>query len=104
MNWKELLKKHEIKDPECYSGIGDGWVPLVDRLFDDLIVLGWDKDLHQIKEKFGFLRIYVGEATPEMRNLIHAAESASSKICEDCGAQGAYRGNRSWVRTLCDSC
>lgn len=72
-----------------YSGsdgrVGRGWIPLLDRLARDLVRLGWDRDLHQVKEKFGSLRFYVGESTEEMDELIREAGDLSERICSRCG-------------------
>ncbi len=72
-----------------YSGsdgrIGRGWIPLLDRLARDLVRLGWDRDLHQVKEKFGSLRFYVGESTEEMDKRIEEASDLSERICCRCG-------------------
>jgi hypothetical protein len=38
--------------------IGDGWVPIVDRLVTDLEAMGWRGRVDQVKENFGGLRFY----------------------------------------------
>lgn len=72
-----------------YSGsdgrVGLGWIPMLDRLVRDLLALGWDRDLHQVKEKFGTLRFYVGESTAAMEARIEEAETEALRICEACG-------------------
>lgn len=55
----------------------------------------------QVKEKFGTLRFYVREATPEQYALIEFAEAMSARTCEKCGSPGTPRAG-GWVRTLCD--
>jgi hypothetical protein len=97
-----LLTKHGVKPP-LWSGIGKGWLRLVEVLIIDLVWLGWDKDLHQIKEKFGGLRFYIGATGEGIHERIMAAESESFKVCEDCGAAGEPRKG-GWIRTLCDAC
>jgi hypothetical protein len=69
----------------------------------DLIAIGWDKDLHQIKEKFGTLRFYIGNDTPEMRELIMDAEKKSSSRCDMCGCF-AQLIKRPYWRVRCDRC
>jgi hypothetical protein len=104
---EEVLAEFKIK-PEsvaCGADCGDGWAPLIRDLIHDLIALGWDRDLAQIKEKFGSLRFYIGSASPEIHERISQAEDASHKICEDCGLGGTtkpWRGG--WLRTLCQQC
>ena len=83
--------------------VGDGWIPIIDRLATDLIAMGWDRDLHQVKEKFGTLRFYIGHSNDEMEKRIDVAEDESAKTCEECGAYGTLKGT-GWVVTLCDPC
>jgi len=100
----ESLKAIEKKLYSGFDGrVGSGWIPLIDRLATDLIAMGWDRDLHQIKEKFGGLRFYIGAGTPEMHKRIDQAERESFRTCEDCGEPGKAEGP-GWIRTLCKSC
>lgn len=87
--------------PGC---IGPGWNTLVRTLVDDLLALGWNRTLLQMKEKFGGLRFYIGEGSSEMFDRIHQAEGQSLEICEQCGAPGELRTDRSWLKTLCEGC
>ena len=57
----------------------------------------------QVKEKFGGLRFYVHGANDFLNGMIHMAEAASFKICEQCGKPGRPRGG-GWILTLCDEC
>jgi hypothetical protein len=82
-------------------GVGEGWFQLLKNLIDELISLGWNRDMIQSKEKFGGLNFYIKEPTPEMREVILTYEQMSYTVCEDCGEEGARR-NGSWIRTLCD--
>jgi hypothetical protein len=98
-----------LLDEGLYSGfdgtVGPGWIPLLDRLARDLLALGWDRDLHQVKEKFGALRFYVGQRTPAMDARIEAAEEESARICETCGRPGILAAEETgWLLTLCKGC
>lgn len=81
--------------------IDEGWHGLVHELIQRLLNSGWDGDIHQIKEKFGGLRFYVGEASIQMHDLIDVYEELSFTICERCGAPGKVRST-GWIKTLCD--
>jgi len=99
---EEVLNKHGIGKIRCGASCGDGWVPLIDNLIIDLITLGWDKQIEQIKEKFGGLRFYIGGATKEMHDLVDKAEHTSFTICEECGKPGKQSDWGSyWIKTLC---
>ena len=99
---------------------GPGWA----KLWAPIVELA---DIHhipilQIKEKFGGLRIYVGDTSlyPALPALISAVESASYHTCEECGEDGisrwdpdqkkliwnahADRPGYNWRKTYCDPC
>lgn len=103
MRIDECLQKHGIAHPVCGADVGDGWVPLIDELIQELIALGWDKDCQQIKEKFGGLRFYIGSGTDAIWDAIVRAEERSYEVCEDCGAPGTVRKG-GWWKTRCDAC
>lgn len=101
-NVERILEKYGIGPTPCWSNCPVGWEPLVEDLIQNLVAIGWDKKLGQVKDKFGGLRFYVdGELTKQMRDMIDEAEAASFNICQDCGASPA-RGV-SW-RTKCAAC
>jgi len=92
---------HRYKD----LSIGDGWIELVDDLDTQIAALYPEYEIHQVKEKFGGLRYYIGavpsEVYNDVRSLITHAEAKSYGICEECGAGGEQTSTRSWIRTLC---
>lgn len=81
---------------------GNGWFPLIKELIVDLIELGWDKQICQVKEKFGGLRFYINEGSDEIYKRIVRAEDDSYKICEVTGDVGELRTDIGWYRTLCE--
>ena len=82
-------------------GVGKGWYGIVKRLIEDLIELGWNREICQIKEKFGGLRFYINEGSEDIFNRIRLAEDASYLTCEVCGEPGTPRAG-GWITTLCD--
>jgi hypothetical protein len=84
-----------------FCEVGEGWQSLVTNLVEDLIDLGWDRSVAQVKEKFGGLRFYIGEGSDAVHSRIEEAESLSLRICEFCGRPGTPSG-RSWVVTRCE--
>ena len=88
-------------DPNMF-GVKEGWFGLLKNLIDELISLGWDRDMLQSKEKFGGLNFYIKEPTSEMYDLIIIYERLSYEICEMCGEKGERR-NGGWIKTLCDT-
>ena len=100
---------------------GAGWFPLLDELFlvlercitegiengewQDLVAKG---DSHpwpharQIKEKFGGLRVHIGQRTPEMAAAIEAAQARADITCDQCGEPGSLRRLGGYMCTRCD--
>ena len=119
--------------PTIESGVMTGWEPLLDKFFDELDFMLDDEHaanfwVHQIKEKFGTLRVYVAlseertldggddedqgtktfiadeSVARRMFRLADVASRQSSTLCCRCGALGWTRDVRGWQTTLCDPC
>jgi len=94
--------------PICGCHYGEGWRPILDRLFEDLgkIYEGAKEvpKVAQIKEKFGGLRVYLeGVVTDAAFDRVCKAEAESTRTCEKCGAPGKIAG-KGWLKCLCDPC
>jgi hypothetical protein len=83
---------------ECNSG----WYQLIKDLIVDLIELGWNKEVCQVKEKFGGLRFYINEGSDEIHARISKAEDLSYQTCEVTGKPGLLRQDIGWWTTLCE--
>jgi len=93
------------KDQDQYfigAGFGPGWNDIVLDLHNKLVKENPDYFIAQIKEKFATLRYYTGPMTDTGWGYIAEAEMLSAATCEECGRPGEYRGDFSWVLTLCD--
>lgn len=103
---KELAEKHGLTCPPGWYGFacGAGWRDILDRAFTALRAVGWNGEIHQIKEKFGTLRMYVaGDGKDALNDIIHTAEQESASTCEECGKEGRLRSG-GWWHTYCDTC
>ena len=118
---KKLVKKFYDRWPKWFQGLtqsptqsclafgfecGDGWFDLLWNLCEDIEKLNPpdDFEVHQVKEKFGGLRFYIGVATDEIFNCIHQAETESYKTCEICGSKDNVTSEGRWIETLCKEC
>ena len=85
-----------------YFGVGEGWYPIIKSMIEELIEIGWDKRVKQVKEKFGGLRFYL-ETYPEgSSEIISKYDKLSHETCEKCGEKGTNRKINTWLYTLCD--
>lgn len=100
--------------------IGNGWLPLMFRLLQDLDHVIDNREnsvwLAQVKEKFGTLRVYLnadqsdenGSAKLNRQRLyicerfVSWAEHVSAYTCETCGKRGEMRSQNGWVMVRCD--
>jgi hypothetical protein len=95
------LESNPITDSDFFE-VDSGWFPLIKDLITDLVELGWNKEVCQVKEKFGGLRFYINDGSDEVFNRIHKSEKESLTICEITGKVGELRTDISWFRTLSD--
>jgi len=101
---KEIKDAYDRPWPldDVVEGVGPGWEDIVRRLVTDLFALGWDGDLHQIKEKFGGLRFYIGVGNEALWKRIDQAEDESMRTCEQCGQPGETSSwGGYWINALC---
>ena len=102
----------KIKTPWELFGVecGKGWYSLIEPILQYIQDYNKDKpdenkiEVYQIKEKWGTLRLEIGNYPKELGKMIEAAEKASDTTCEKCGAPASIRKCRGWYKTLCDSC
>jgi hypothetical protein len=107
-----------------------GWDWILNDLDKKLMYLDFNYKIHQVKEKFGTLRVYYEAQTAKdvvldlMDDAVRTAELYSSTTCELCGKSSMmsdsskgvefdgtvslkYSNNGNpdgWLKTLCDPC
>lgn len=89
---------------------GNGWYEIMEELCSKIQKYAdetnnTDLAFEQVKEKFGFLRVYVaGNSFPNetVDRFIAEAEAASAKTCEVTGKEGKIRRDLPWQRVLCE--
>lgn len=110
-NFNELVKKfpmlyHLDFHFECQSG----WYEIINKLSENIMKVINQKRftpvstpiIHQVKEKYGTLRVYTGSSIDEIYNLIDETESDSAHTCEICGSIGKLTNINKWLKTLCE--
>lgn len=104
----EPIWPYEEYGIEC----GKGWVPLIQPVIEYIQQYNKNKDdsdkivIHQIKEKFGRLEIYLNRRdNEELNKLIDNAKQQATEICEICGTKEnvGFRCN-GWVGVTCEDC
>ena len=113
---KEIVSKHPYlfrhiieESKHGHYGIawgiehGSGWAKLLDETLTKIEQIKPDAKIHQIKEKFGGLRIYLARTSNELESIIEASADIANHTCEGCSAEGKIRHNM-WIRVLCDIC
>jgi hypothetical protein len=85
-----------------YFNISNGWLGIVQRLFETLIKLGWDKSFINVKEKFGGMSIFLDNLPENGFYFIVEAERETFSVCEVCGELGEQHRIKGWIYTLCD--
>lgn len=91
-----ILKRNQF-------GVGNGWLGILERLFQTLIKLGWDKSFINVKEKFGGLSFFIDNLPENGLHFIIEAEKESFQVCEVCGEPGEQHKINNWIYTLCDT-
>lgn len=95
-----------VFDSARYVDVGIGWLPLVLDFVREALPHDPSLVVHEIKEKFGSMRIWSDTEILEARLAKGKAEIKSSYVCEICGAEGFVRrpppGKWAWWRCLCD--
>jgi len=115
---KELEIKQKYPNQftsRAYLGIGPGWLGLFEELCESIQgALNKSKTndsnftWHQIKEKFGCLRVYYQyegsdqNCSDQISEFVSIAEIKSGVACEVCGVPGISSAPTGWIRVLCD--
>lgn len=74
-----------VYSPAEAGGCPLGWLPIFERTLRRLVRLGWNRELVQVRQKGGELRVVVHDAPTPMRTVIERAKVRSRKRCAVCG-------------------
>lgn len=94
-----------VFDTAKYVDVGIGWLPLVRDFVREALPHDPSLTVHEMKEKWGGLRIWCDTPVLAARLAKGKAEIKSGQTCEICGKEGEIRrpppGRWSWWRCLC---
>lgn len=92
-----------IKDVGFFQ-IKDGWYNLLKETIDELIYNGWDKEVFQVKQKYGSLAMYI-VGDKNLQKIVQDTAKKSATICEYCSDLATYYKTQSgWMVVSCDKC
>jgi hypothetical protein len=99
-----MLARHVVAYPRSGFRVPDAWLRIVDDALGKMTTAGWDRELRQVKEKFGGLRLYLGPTSEALDAIIEEARAEAAKTCACCGDPGSLRNLGGWLATLCNPC
>ena len=94
-----------------YYECGNGWLSLIKEAEE--LVDKYNKDnpnqeipieFTQIKEKWGYLNLYLNIYPRELHKKLLDISKRSMNICENCGKPAKSEKIHGWIYTLCDEC
>jgi hypothetical protein len=96
-----------MRTSPVYRQCGEGWNDLIDVTLE---LIEREANLnkapiveyHQIKEKFGELRIYYAGGSERTDAYVEFAQRMSRNICEECGCPATLKSRRGWITTRCE--
>lgn len=96
-----------VFDSARYVDVGIGWLGLIRDFVAEALPYDPSLTVHEMKEKWGSLRIWADTDVFAARLAKGKAEAKSVYTCEACGADGWIRrpppgGGYAWWRCLCD--
>lgn len=109
MNYEDLNNRWKHKFGRQWPAsfdIGLGWAEIVDEALTRIENVEPQFEIHQVKSKFGGLRIYTDcDTDPRVRKVIADAESLAAHTCELCGSTNGVKQvtHNMWITTLCEN-
>lgn len=107
--YPHLFARRELdKSQSCMHwgiSVNEGWLPLIDKMSEEITAIDSEIQYEQIKEKFGRLRVYthggIKEKFEDVWFVIEKYEHQSLSVCEICGEPGNMRSG-GWLHVSCD--
>ena len=84
--------------------IRPGWWPMLKDLLVRMSIAGWDGRLAQVKQKMGYLWVYIDQDRPDLWKMIELAAERSTFTCENCGSTPPRNRDGSATTWRCEGC
>ncbi|GJD90903.1 hypothetical protein BHAOGJBA_4447 [Methylobacterium hispanicum] len=110
-DWKDELRQRYAWAARTPLAVGEGWRALLADTFERLDAAirsvpadanGMAFQCHDVKEKYGTLRIEMVPYVEEVEAICLDAENRSETVCDVCGSTGRVREG-AWVMVRCDA-
>lgn len=105
--FEKFIKDSKIKHytsgqyvEDGFFNVPQGWYQIIADLITDLIELGWNKEIQQVKIKFYWLCFYIEQTDEKFRKRITEANNKALVTCEITGKVGERREGTHKI--LCD--
>ncbi len=97
LKFQELEDKWNLKSLISPIECNSGWLGLLEQFFEELSPKQQSEDVHQIKEKYGTLRIH---GSPKVEVIAGKYEVLSVQTCEMTGEPSKLHKKGGWYQTL----
>ena len=78
---------------------GDGWLPLIDAVYDKLPS---GIQVTSVYQKWGSLNFDIKPWNENFGGYLEEIKEKSLELCEVCGAKAEEKTTNGWVNTLCE--
>lgn len=101
---QEAQTAHGVPNRGLAGEVGSGWEKILEDVVVELIKLGWTGRVIYCKEKFGELRLALGDLDDQMQVIVDEAIKQAARTCESCGQPAKNENDNGWWRVECAEC
>lgn len=94
-------KRFSLTVKDIKDRVPEGWDLVMESLIHDLLEMGWDGQIIDVKEKYGTLRFYTGPLTDKMHERVRQAEHQTAYVCAKCGSLANLTNRNGYISPRC---
>lgn len=88
-NSQRLIESYpELLHKDFHFECGDGWFDIINEMLRRVKESSFPQKVIQIKEKYGYMFVYLYQSNQELQDIINDAREKSKSTCEICGNAG----------------